>query len=564
VAKKPDPFLTAAQQQVNLTLSPQLDAIKAEQARADAEARNKALSTLAAYQAAATMQEPLAGKIGAVYKGAADSQAAYGKGYSDTMQQLLNSNADQSNSLLAQNNSPQHITAPNQGDVVYNLGGASPANVLATSGAGFQAAALMAPDATRGVGLQGYQQALNDGTANNQKYLDAIQNLEAQRPGLLNQALSGLHSSALASQQNAFDQWYKQQQLGLDKNRLTLDQSKANQPNFFGSATGGYYAFDPASGKIQNVIKGTGPAPKAPQIVGTDKTGRYIWDKNTGTFTPLPGRLGAPAAAATAKSFSFKDQANYRTIASESAKDAFYGTKYDPADAKLIAQGKLDPSKARVITGPGVAKIKGDWLTEPQHYQQVMADLLYHVPLAFAQQALNRFWKKPGYDFDVEQRKLGQFVPARATKGLGRPLNPKSPPNQGKASAAAETAASQKALAVVTLAKEALGTPYVWGGTSPSGFDCSGLLQYAWGKQGVSIPRTTYDQWTAGRAVAKNQLQPGDAVFFTGSDPKGGKPGHVGMYVGSGQFIEAPKTGSNVRVSTLAGRRDYVGARRYA
>jgi len=111
--------------------------------------------------------------------------------------------------------------------------------------------------------------------------------------------------------------------------------------------------------------------------------------------------------------------------------------------------------------------------------------------------------------------------------------------------------------------KHAIGTPYVWGGARPGGFDCSGLLQYAWGRAGVKIPRTTYDQWRKGTAIARGQLRPGDAVFFRGSDARGNLPGHVGMYIGGGKFIEAPHTGANVRISTLAGRSDYQGARRY-
>lgn len=119
-----------------------------------------------------------------------------------------------------------------------------------------------------------------------------------------------------------------------------------------------------------------------------------------------------------------------------------------------------------------------------------------------------------------------------------------------------------------------LGTPYSWagGGTGgPSkgvgrgantvGFDCSGLLQYLWGKRGVSIPRVTYDQWRTGTAVGKDQLQPGDAVFFR-MGPRG--PEHVAMYVGDGKIVEAPRTGDVVKISSLSGRGDYVGARRYA
>lgn len=124
--------------------------------------------------------------------------------------------------------------------------------------------------------------------------------------------------------------------------------------------------------------------------------------------------------------------------------------------------------------------------------------------------------------------------------------------------------AGTKALAVVDATKQYLGTPYVWGGESPKGFDCSGLLQYVWKGAGVNIPRTTYAQFQTGRKVSKGKLQPGDAVFFTGSDPQNGLPGHVGMYIGDGKFIEAPHTGAKVQISTLAGRKDFVGGRRYA
>lgn len=124
--------------------------------------------------------------------------------------------------------------------------------------------------------------------------------------------------------------------------------------------------------------------------------------------------------------------------------------------------------------------------------------------------------------------------------------------------------ANQKESHALGVAKQYLGTWYKWGGSNPStGFDCSGLLQYAWAKSGVKIPRTTYDQWQTGRPVAINGLHPGDAVFFRGSDARGNLPGHVGMYIGHGQFIEAPHTGAQVRVSNLRGRTDYVGARRY-
>ncbi len=81
-----------------------------------------------------------------------------------------------------------------------------------------------------------------------------------------------------------------------------------------------------------------------------------------------------------------------------------------------------------------------------------------------------------------------------------------------------------------------LGVPYVWGGASPSGFDCSGLVQYAFAKLGVSLPHSTYALWPMGVAVARSQLQAGDLVFFNGL-------GHMGIYIGNNQMNHAPHTG---------------------
>lgn len=125
---------------------------------------------------------------------------------------------------------------------------------------------------------------------------------------------------------------------------------------------------------------------------------------------------------------------------------------------------------------------------------------------------------------------------------------------------------------VVSAVKEEIGLPYSWGGGGPGGpsvgfgrgastkgFDCSSLLQYGWAKAGVKIPRVTYDQWRVGRPVQSPRA--GDAVFFN-MGAKG--PEHVGIYIGNGRFIEAPHTGANIRVSSLASRDDYVGARTFA
>lgn len=104
---------------------------------------------------------------------------------------------------------------------------------------------------------------------------------------------------------------------------------------------------------------------------------------------------------------------------------------------------------------------------------------------------------------------------------------------------------------VLDLGMSFLGQPYVWGGESPTeGFDCSGLVQYIYGKNGVSLPRVAHDQANAGAAVNAQSAQPGDLVLF---DNNPNRPGadHVGIYLGGGKMLQAPRTGKNIEVVTV-------------
>jgi cell wall-associated NlpC family hydrolase len=110
---------------------------------------------------------------------------------------------------------------------------------------------------------------------------------------------------------------------------------------------------------------------------------------------------------------------------------------------------------------------------------------------------------------------------------------------------------------VVGIAMQYLGTPYRWGGASPAGFDCSGFTMYVFAQIGVSLPHYTGSQWGMGTPVSRDQLQPGDLVFFNGL-------GHVGIYVGGGSFIHSPHTGDVVKISSMSGwySSTFMGGRR--
>lgn len=128
-----------------------------------------------------------------------------------------------------------------------------------------------------------------------------------------------------------------------------------------------------------------------------------------------------------------------------------------------------------------------------------------------------------------------------------------------KKSASAYLASNPKVQSILDTAAKYLGVPYLWGGTTPAGFDCSGFVQYVFRENGISLTRTTYTQWdNDGYYVSKDDLQPGDLVYFGSSSA----PHHVGIYVGNDTYIHAPQTGKTIQYSSLSSRRDCCGGKR--
>ncbi|MFI9360279.1 C40 family peptidase [Kitasatospora sp. NPDC053057] len=159
----------------------------------------------------------------------------------------------------------------------------------------------------------------------------------------------------------------------------------------------------------------------------------------------------------------------------------------------------------------------------------------------------SRYWFKNGSGewrwtshYDVYVGRTGQ--PGGASdQAVERP---------GTGSSPGGTASSGSTEAAVDYALAQLGKPYGWGGDGPSGYDCSGLVQQAYRRSGISLPRVADDQYAATTPISARQLRRGDLVFWSDSGRASGIH-HVGMYLGGGKFVEAPRPGKTVRISTL-------------
>lgn len=188
-----------------------------------------------------------------------------------------------------------------------------------------------------------------------------------------------------------------------------------------------------------------------------------------------------------------------------------------------------------------------------------------------AKQVVDRLTAQQRAELKRQQAAEAQAAAAHAvSRSAGRPTDQQSALGQPSSSStqASQTGSqvpipdpshgvSSRAQSALNFALAQLGKPYIWGGTGPTDYDCSGLMMASWGKAGVSLPRTAAAQYAAGTPVSTSDLQPGDLVLFY--------PGitHVGMYIGDGKFIHASSPRTGIKVSVLAQQPSYQGARRF-
>lgn len=128
---------------------------------------------------------------------------------------------------------------------------------------------------------------------------------------------------------------------------------------------------------------------------------------------------------------------------------------------------------------------------------------------------------------------------------------------------ATRPAAGNKAHQASEIASSMVGKPYRYGGNSPRGFDCSGLVHYSYRNAGISVPRSTNTQRAQSRRVSRTSIQTGDLLFF---NQEGKYSSHVGIYLGNNRFVHAPSSGKRVRVDSLSDQywqKNFVDARRF-
>ncbi|MEU1724070.1 C40 family peptidase [Actinomadura sp. ATCC 39365] len=160
----------------------------------------------------------------------------------------------------------------------------------------------------------------------------------------------------------------------------------------------------------------------------------------------------------------------------------------------------------------------------------------------------------PGTNSDALRRAILAAMPKGTQVATVNPVQPRPRADTPKNWPSGSFMTVEQLTAALKAAVSKLGRPYVWGAEGPDTFDCSGLVQWAYGQAGVRMPRVTHQQWVAGPQVPLAQAQPGDLIFWRNDPTNPGYISHVAIYWGNGKVLQAPRTGDVVKISPLSTR----------
>ncbi len=297
---------------------------------------------------------------------------------------------------------------------------------------------------------------------------------------------------------------------------------------------------------------------------GQDQLDQRAWDAyTTGPVTPLAALLGAATIQDMLTSAKYQERVidadNAAVVRIRQARHAL-GTLAAQLAAQRRAEEQLRAalrSQRRRIEA-GLARQQA-YLAQLKSAVKRALDDQRRREEALARQALAR-------QLAAARAARARAASASASRAGARPswALPRAGSGAGGTATLADGGAGADVSSrAVAFAFAQLGKPYVWGATGPSSYDCSGLTSTAYHSAGLALPRTAAEQWWAGRHVNRSGLRPGDLVFYATNTSDPATIHHVGIYVGNGEMIEAPHTGADVRVASIA-RRDYIGATRPA
>ncbi|MFF2720592.1 NlpC/P60 family protein [Streptomyces sp. NPDC058011] len=261
--------------------------------------------------------------------------------------------------------------------------------------------------------------------------------------------------------------------------------------------------------------------------------------------------------------------AQYRTGALDPAVQLALSSDPDSYLERAAHLDRAGDRQASLLSGirrqlSGIARVKARADKETEALAARRAELrehrtAIHTKLADARKLLATLTaeERAAYERVADAAHGGGPAASADQAGAGAPAGRSTAHADRSAPRSSVAAPNSRAARAVAFAHGAIGKPYVWGATGPNAFDCSGLTQAAWQAAGVSLPRTTYTQINAGRRVSRSELAPGDLVFFYSGIS------HVGLYIGGGQMIHAPRPGAPVRIAPVD-QMPFAGATRVA